>query len=343
MKISSEQIPQADVLNEVIRTVVAVGNGATTYQEISAAIGKVERQGRYYRKAAEIIGLVQTPQSNHSVLTPNGQNFIMSGPDINNPLLLQAVLSAEIFQRVIPYLELHISSGLTREEIIQFIIDNSVLEEGSMSHRRVSSVVAWLETLEIISKVGNKLFLQADNVNRFIQVLHFSNINEPLLPRRTNLQDYQMVEMRAKLARETIVTYRNQAATDRADNAHRHLVNLVAERVRATGAIPRYNQIIDLATRYETEDYIFEMKSITTANSKSQVRGALSQLYEYKYLQNLPNSNLVLVLEQPLPNETAWMVDYLENDRNINVIWDGDNELYASERTKDKLGFLGII
>lgn len=130
---------------------------------------------------------------------------------------------------------------------------------------------------------------------------------------------------------------------DRADNAHRRLVNLVASRIKDAGQIPRFNQLIDLATRHKGTDYIFEMKSITDANARKQVRNGLSQLYEYQYLQNLPNSNLVLVIERNLPDSSQWMVEYLENDRNINVIWDGDDNLYGTEATRERFEFLNLI
>lgn len=343
MRIPSDEIPQADVITDVIRTVICISQGGSSFQDIAIAINKVERQGRYYRKAAEIIGLISTPSRNHSVLTELGREFIRTGSTLNNPIFLQSVLSSRIFQRVIPYLELNSVLGVTKEEIVDFIISVADLGGDSMAPRRFSSVVAWLEELNVLERRGERFYLSALVINNAVEILNFNNVDEPILPRTTSLQEYQTVEMRAAKAVETIVSYRDLAATDRADNAHRRLVNLVATRIRATGSIPRYNQLIDLATRHHDEDFIFEMKSITQVNSKTQVRNGLSQLYEYKYLQNLPNSNLVLVIETPLPGETQWMVEYLENDRNVNLIWDGNDQLYGTAATREKLEFLGLL
>jgi hypothetical protein len=55
----SELVPQADVLEDIARTVDAVAAGAASFQQIAAAIGKVERQGRYYRKAAQTMDLLR--------------------------------------------------------------------------------------------------------------------------------------------------------------------------------------------------------------------------------------------------------------------------------------------
>ena len=59
MRIPSSEIPQADKLEDIIKVAEAVKNGNKTYQDIAMYIGKVERQGRYYRLAAEILGIIE--------------------------------------------------------------------------------------------------------------------------------------------------------------------------------------------------------------------------------------------------------------------------------------------
>ena len=119
------------------------------------------------------------------------------------------------------------------------------------------------------------------------------------------------------------------------------LVNLVAQRIRENGGVPKSNQLIDLAVRLDRE-YIFEMKSTDNDNIRAQVRKGMSQLYEYRYLQNLPEANLILVLEKPLEANNSWMLEYLEIDRGINLVWDGNNELFGSEKTRTDLKFLRL-
>lgn len=342
MKIQSDEIPQADTLSDVVRTIVCVANGGQSFQEIAAAIGKVERQGRYYRKAAEILGFVVTPIRNHSVLTPAGQAFVQSNPSIAHPDFVAALLNARIFQRLIPYLELRKDVGVTRKEIVNFITSVADITADSMAPRRFSSVVAWLDATGMVTKHGDRHFLSNSWVNQAVPILEFTDVNEPILPRSTDLSEYTTVAARAKKARETIVTYRDLVATERADNAHRQLVNLVAQRIKGEGSIPRYNYLIDLATRFDEVDYIFEMKSLTEGNAKSQIRSGLSQLYEYRYLQNLPEAKLVLVLETRLPRKFRWMVDYLESDRDVLTIWDGDDSLFGNKTTQANMAFLGI-
>lgn len=342
MKIPSDEIPQADILEDVVRTVICIAQGGQSFQDIAAAIGKVDRQGRYYRKAAEILGLIATPVRNHSVLTQAGNEFIQTDPSIKNPRFLGAVLSARIFQRLIPFLELNNATGVTRDEIVAFIISVADITTDSMAPRRFSSVVAWLETIGLVTRKGERFYLSNQLISAKVPILEFTDVDEPILPRTTDLSEYEAVAARASKARKTIITYRDQVATERADNAHRHLVNLVAKRIKGQGSIPRYNFLIDLAARFGEIDYIFEMKSLTEANTKSQMRSGLSQLYEYRYLQNLPNARLVLVVENKPSAKFGWMMDYLESDRDVLTVWDGDDRLFGNKRARTEMSFLGL-
>ncbi len=82
------------------------------------------------------------------------------------------------------------------------------------------------------------------------------------------------------------------------------------------------------------------MKSNTASNIQAQVRRSLSQLYEYRYLQQIENAKLVLVIEQPLPRTLKWIENYLRNDRNILLVWDGNNRLHCSDEVRPALPFV---
>lgn len=340
MRIPSEDIPQADTIEDVVRTVFAISQGARTYQQIATAIGKVGRQGRYYRRAAEILGFTYRPKRNNSILTDLGQQFLNSGLSIQNPIFIQAVLNARVIQRTIPYLELNKINGVTQDDIVDFLISIADISGDSMAPRRFSSVVSWLESLQMVTNRHNRYFISSSHINSSIEILEFTEFDEPILPTTTNLNEYREVEQRAANASQEIMFFRNGAAHERADNAHRRLVNLVSRRLKEVGAIPRFNQFIDLAARVNDLDFIFEMKSTTADNAKSQIRRGISQLYEYRYLQNSPTAYLILVVENPLPQEINWMLDYMEVDRNIHLVWDGDNNLHARPETRQKLPFL---
>jgi hypothetical protein len=342
MRVPSDQIPQADNLIDVLRTVIAVSQGERTFQQIAQFIGKVERQGRYYRKAAEIIGMISN-SNNQATLTSLGQLFVQSDPTLTNPILLQGVLNSRVFQRIIPYLESKGNVGAKRAEFETFLNNTADLGADTMAPRRISTVISWLLELGIIQFLNSRYTLSTATINQRLDNIGFDNSDEPLLPNPNDLNEYNTVQQRSTSAREAIITYRDSATLERADNAHRSLVNLTSERIRNAGALPKYNQLIDLATHINGIDFIFEMKSTTLTNEKSQMRAGLSQLYEYRFLQNKPAAKLVLVVENPLSTKEHWRQNYLEQDRDVYLIWDGNNQLYGNDRTRNDLGFLGLI
>jgi len=114
----------------------------------------------------------------------------------------------------------------------------------------------------------------------------------------------------------------------------------MAQKIRKHGSIPRTNRYVDLSARIEDQDYLFEMKSTTETNLHHQARRGLSQLYEYRYIQNVPDAKLVLVLETALPSKMAWMADYITKDRNVLLVWDGNNRFYCPDSISDQLKFI---
>lgn len=337
MKIPTKDVPQADVLLDVIKTVILVSENKRTDLEIGNGIGKSARQGRYYRRSAEILGLI-TNKQNNSTLTKLGEHFINTGADINNPIILDSILKIRIFQRVIAFLD-NFPEGVNRIRITNYLKEVTQETEETMLPRRVSSIISWLQTMDLLIQKDKKYHLTR-SLNEKLPILDFTDSDEPILPKSGELSEYQVVSDRFSIAKEEIIIYKDKTNLERSNNAHQHLINLVASKIRNSGALPRSNQIIDLAARINNQDYIFEMKSITETNVKLQIRKGLSQLYEYRYIQNLPNAKLVLVIERKLYNNTSWFQDYLQDDREILLLWDGNGKLYSDNNVKKELSFL---
>jgi hypothetical protein len=173
-----------------------------------------------------------------------------------------------------------------------------------------------------------------------VQVVNYNDPTEPLLPTRFVLTEYNTIAQRVRAFQNTITFEIDRVKRDRSNDTHDRLTNLLAHRIREKGGIPKSNVLIDLATQVNDSKYIFEIKSTTERNMRSQIRRGISQLYEYKYLQNIPDAYLVLVLENPLTDILGWYQDYLINDREIYFMWDGDNKLYCPKAIRDKMSFL---
>lgn len=85
------------------------------------------------------------------------------------------------------------------------------------------------------------------------------------------------------------------------------------------------SKLIDAYTELGAGPAIFEVKSITENNEREQIRHALSQLYEYRFLHALPTASLWGVFSQPL--SSGWYTDYLVRDRGVYVVWVRDGIL----------------
>lgn len=141
MEISITKVPQADELIKVITTVEAVYNDYKTDQNIADYVGFTDRQGRYYRLAAEILGLLQN-DNNYATLTKLGEELIVLDDD-NRLKKIRTLLKQNIlFNKVLNKIE-GTEGGLSRPQILSFL---SGLIDGAESTiaRRYSTIINWL-------------------------------------------------------------------------------------------------------------------------------------------------------------------------------------------------------
>jgi hypothetical protein len=186
--------------------------------------------------------------------------------------------------------------------------------------------------------VGKRWVL--DHLPAAVPLVRYESDEEPIFPNHYDLKEYQEQAQRVASKQEAIAYYVDWVKRERANTSHETLVNLMAERLRQRGAIPKSNRYVDLAARWQRDDYLFEMKSTTGDNPQSQIRRGLSQLYEYRYIQNVKKAKLVLVIENPLQKKHQWLEEYLVNDRGVLLIWDGNGEFNCSPTIRKQLDFL---
>lgn len=338
-KIRTADIPQADDLGKVLEVVSAVSEGATSYQRIAQEIGVVERQGRYYRLAAEIVGLIRRTSRNKVQLTETGQGFVKAGQAKKKAILADAIAGTRLFQRVLPFLESKREEGCDRAGLRRFLKSVTRQTGPTMIPRRTHTIVSWLKHAGLVRQRGGRFFLE--KFPKGASVAEYASIEEPLIPRTFALSEYRETARRAKAVAKSIKYSIDQTQVERASAVHEKLTALVAEKIRAAGGIPRKNQLIDLAARIRTLPFIIEVKSTSRENARAQVRRGLSQLYEYRYLQGIPDARLLLVVQHPLGAALEWLIDYLVKDRGILVAWDGDmRTLHCPRILRKELRFL---
>lgn len=148
-----EEIPQANDLTKVGMVAIAVSKNKKTFQEISKFIGFTDRQGRYYRKAAEILGLIEQTNRNHSELTSAGSSFVKeckSENDVINaikPYLLSIPLLREVYEKVSS------KSNVDEEDILEILIELAGVKRSNTTIvRRLSTFVSWLKQAKMLQE-----------------------------------------------------------------------------------------------------------------------------------------------------------------------------------------------
>lgn len=102
-------------------------------------------------------------------------------------------------------------------------------------------------------------------------------------------------------------------ALERANSAHQQLEQIVADAALTIGLQPRCSDSVDMLLETQHGYVVLEMKSCTEGNFHAQIRRAVSQLLEYRFIyrEQLGNASLVVVAETQPPKEKKWLVGTL--------------------------------
>lgn len=156
MAFSTSDLPQADRLEKVIKTVEAVSLGHVTDLAIANYIGFTDRQGRYYRHAASMLGFV-TNHNNTATITDSGKELV-DAPDeeTEKNILQQAVLNNPLFKLLLDQIKSN-NEGLSRKDIDYFIYQNTSNPSESTISRRLTTLLQWLLDPKIELLLKNRI------------------------------------------------------------------------------------------------------------------------------------------------------------------------------------------
>lgn len=143
VQLTTQAIPQADVLWDVIRVPVAVRAGACDVEALAAALGaKVSRQAVYYTQAARILGLVaDRPAGAPIQLTPYGYAFVRYDTQGQHRALRHLMLRTEPMRSVVQALIDYDGQSM---DAIGFLLQQMAPLAPSTARRRARTVVSWL-------------------------------------------------------------------------------------------------------------------------------------------------------------------------------------------------------
>jgi hypothetical protein len=123
------------------------------------------------------------------------------------------------------------------------------------------------------------------------------------------------------------VVQSNPALLERASGQHFLLEKMMKKVCTNSGHDAKYNVHIDLFIETNTGCLLFEMKSCTLGSTRSQIRRAVSQVFEYPYIYRDELSKPIqrcIVVERKPRGSNEWLIKYVEF-LEIGLVWRRDS------------------
>lgn len=316
--ITTADFPQADRLEQVGNVVLAIAKGNRADEEIEDFIGLDSngRQGRYYRLAAEILGLISN-QYNYAILTPLGKEFAsLLSNAARMDFLARCLLETPVFHEALCYIHQHTP---THDQLKQWF---RLYYPGAKStaDRRFHTFISYLNDADLLQSFAGKVRLK-----KYVGtvVKHSAPSTQSLSGRKIKKTNTPPVLRNFQGSLRVDIDMQKR---ERANQIHWQLVDAKSSFLYERGFQPYANQHIDLYANECGDVILYEMKSVSDdgINLLSQIRKAVSQLYEYRYIYEEPTARLCIVTNHAIAKKDEWLLEYLEKDRAIAYEWTDD-------------------
>jgi hypothetical protein len=154
----------------------------------------------------------------------------------------------------------------------------------------------------------------------------------------SDFKDWNRVPPSQRGGQDKYEVRNDPAALERASYQHYLLEKIMVGLCKHRNMTTQTNRHIDLVATLGTTSILFEMKSCTDTGIKSQVRRAVGQLLEYRYLYQkklCKDVRLCVVVERRPRKSAQWLMGYLTH-LGIGLIWknDRDEGLNCTDFTK---------
>jgi len=148
--------PQANDVTKILQLPALIERGITTGRQIAVEFGIKERQGNYYREAAEILGLIHRDSAGVLRVTDAGYRYLRADADDRPVIVRHLMVQCDPMRAVaaelgvdlgaIPY-DISAVRRLMDKDRLATIIERTSPLTGSTPGRRASSIMAWLRWL----------------------------------------------------------------------------------------------------------------------------------------------------------------------------------------------------
>jgi hypothetical protein len=134
---------------------------------------------------------------------------------------------------------------------------------------------------------------------------------------------------------------KDPAALERANDQHYHLELRISDLCKKHELLPKSNLHVDLVVDVKDTSVLFEMKSCRAGAIRTQLRRAISQLLEYRFIYRerlKPSVILCAVLERKPGGRVGWLADFADS-LGIGLIWknDDNDRLNCTDATRARL------
>lgn len=329
--VTTADFPQADRLEQVGLVAIAIDKGNRADAEIEAYIGldSAGRQGRYYRLAAEVLGLISN-QHNYAVLTPLGKEYAgLKESTARIDFLARCLIETKVFREALNYIQLHKPSDHQLKVWFRTFYPGA----RSTADRRFITFMNYLRDAGLLKRSG-----VSNNLSKYS-----GGVVKQFKPSTGGIA--------GRIVKKTIATIPNAIATgsirvdidaqkrERANQTHWQLVAAKSAFLNDRGIQPYENEHIDLYASSDGDVILYEMKSVDPEGSNllAQIRKAVAQLYEYRYVFEEPTAKLCIVTNTAIAKKDNWLIGYLTKDRAIAYEWTEDFKDFKCDGSSNAL------
>ncbi len=318
--------PQADRLLNVGLVANAVANGHTSDAQIISMVPGLtaNRQGRYYRLAAEILGLV-TNTNNKASLTSIGDQYVKLAPLDRIDFLAQRLVDTEVFREGLDYIRVNKPNEMQLKAwFLQYYPGAE-----TTALRRWMTYISYMKDSGLLVTVGGHLAL-----TKFSGSVAAKTVTPAPTKSLTGGGKPPGAPPSPGPGVPAIGTYDvDLQKLERANKTHWSLVDGKSRFLLAKGLQPLQTTHIDLFVKDPAQVVIYEMKSVTDSGAHllSQVRKAVAQLLEYRYVYSEPLARLCIVTNKAPGSTGAWILDYLAGSLGIAYESTSDFKLFSAD------------
>lgn len=326
--IKTVDFPQADRLEQVGQVALAVALGNHADKEIEAYIGLASkgRQGRYYRSAAEVLGLISNKR-NHAILTPIGEEFAtLKSAGARMDFLGRCLVETPVFHSALRYIHQHNPTDEQLKLWFRSFYPGTIVT----GNRRFNTLVSYLRDAGLLQSSA-----PTNQLKKFV-----GNVVKQSLPPTKGLTGRKRKQSSLAAGAKGVIRVDVDAQKrERANQIHWKLIDSKSSFLDAINLEPLENEHIDLFANDQGDVILYEMKSVDSegGNLLSQIRKAVAQLYEYRYIYKEPKARLCIVTNHAIAKNDNWLLDYLNKDRLIAYEWTADFKNFECSAHSRKL------